>query len=156
MATPDDSVHDTTGGPIVLFDGVCNLCNAAVRFIVDRDPSGTVRVAALQSDAAGRLLAPFGQLPAAVESGAGDDSVRAGPGTFYLLDGGRLFERSTAALRVAGYLSWPWRLARFCLAVPAPLRDAVYDAVAKRRYRWFGRSDTCRVPTSEEAARFLG
>lgn len=138
---------DETGqdGPIVLFDGVCNLCNAAVQFVIERDRAGSIRFAALQSDVGRELLDRF-----AVPMSA------TGPTTIYLIEDGRLFDRSTAALRIARHLRAPWPLASVWLVVPRRLRDALYDVVALRRYRWFGRSDACRLPSPEEAARFLG
>jgi len=136
-------MFDVTG-PIVLFDGVCNLCNGAVRFIVDRDPQAHVCFASLQSDTARQLLAEFGvSLP------------DADPGTLYLIENGRLYDRSTAALRIARHLHGLWPLVSVFQAVPAFVRDPVYEFVAARRYRWFGREDACRVPTPEEASRFL-
>ena len=125
---------------MLLFDGVCNLCNASVRFIVERDPAGRFQFAPLQSDAAGRLL---GKAPQPL------------PDTFVLVEDGRFFTGSTAALRVARGLRFPWPLAYVFVAVPRPVRDWVYDAVARNRYRWFGRRDVCMVPTTELRSRFL-
>ncbi len=130
--------------PVVLFDGVCNLCNATVRFVLDRDRLGTLRFASLQSEPGRRLLGHFG-----IDLGEGD------PGTVYLIEEGRLFDRSTAALRLARHMRGLWPLAAVLLAVPRVVRDAVYGFVAARRYRWFGRSDACRIPTPDEAERFL-
>jgi predicted DCC family thiol-disulfide oxidoreductase YuxK len=139
---------EPTASPIVLFDGVCNLCNAAVNFILDHERSGELRFASLQSDAARALLAEHG---APVEQlGQGD------PDTMVLLEGGRLFDRSAAALRIARRLRWPWRALAVFLIVPRPLRDLVYRFVARNRYRWFGKSDACRMPSPELRARFLG
>lgn len=127
-------------GSVVLFDGVCNLCNAAVRFIIRRDPGGRLRFAALQSEAAAVLLAAQAEpLP---------DSI-------VLVEGGRVFTRSAAALRIARRLRFPWPLLYALIVVPRPLRDAVYGWIARNRYRWFGRSDQCMVPTPELRARFL-
>ena len=131
-------------GPIVLFDGVCNLCSAAVRFLIARDPSGRLRFASLQSEAGARVLAAHGRAAPVGE-----------PGSVLLVEGGRVYERSTAALRTAAHLSGPWPLAVALLAVPRPLRDAVYGVIARRRYRWFGRTDACWVPTPALRARFL-
>jgi predicted DCC family thiol-disulfide oxidoreductase YuxK len=140
MPAPPDrpsSEHAT-----VLFDGVCNLCNGAVNFIIDRDPSGYFRFAPLQSDVAERLLA---------ETDAADATLD----TIVLVEDGTAYVRSTAALRIARRLSGPWPLFYAFLAVPRPLRDAVYDWVAAHRYRWFGRREQCRVPTPDLKARFL-
>jgi predicted DCC family thiol-disulfide oxidoreductase YuxK len=126
----------------VLFDGVCNLCNGSVLFVIDRDPSAHFHFAALQSDAGRALLRQHGYAGADLSS-------------IVLVDGGRLYTRSTAALRIARRLAWPWRLLYALIVVPRPLRDAVYDLVARNRYRWFGREEACRVPTPELRGRFL-
>jgi predicted DCC family thiol-disulfide oxidoreductase YuxK len=127
---------------IVLFDGVCNLCNGFVQFVIGRDPHGRFQFAALQSSTARHLIAQYGPL----------DPL---PDAIVLVEGGRLYTRSTAALRVARQLVFPWRLAAIFLLVPRPLRDWAYALVARRRYRWFGRRETCMVPTPELRARFL-
>lgn len=129
--------------PIVLFDGVCNLCNAAVRFIVDNDRSGGIRFASLQSDVARALL------------GDGVTAQGEDPGAIVFIEDGRRHERSEAALRIAGRLGGLLSLATVYLVVPVRIRDAVYDFIAARRYGWFGRSDACRLPTPEESSRFL-
>jgi len=124
----------------LLFDGVCNLCNGFVRFVIARDPAGQFQFAPLQSKAARRLLQGVKEpLP---------DSI-------VLVDNGQLFIRSAAALRVARGLSFPWSLGYAFMAVPRPVRDWVYDIVASHRYDWFGRRDVCMVPTPELRSRFL-
>lgn len=130
--------------PIVLFDGVCNLCNGTVQFIIDRDPSGAFRFAALQSDAGKTALAARGRAAPEGE-----------PDSVLLLDGDRVYERSDAALRIARRLSGAWRLFFVFIVVPRFLRDLVYRFIAKHRYRWFGKTEECRVPTPELRARFL-
>lgn len=130
--------------PVVLFDGVCNLCNGAVRFIVDRDPAGNFHFASLQSPAGQRLLRERGVTPP-----EGD------PESVLLVEGERVWSRSDAALRVARGLAWPWRWAWVFALVPRVIRDAVYRWVARNRYRWFGKSEECRVPTPELRARFV-
>lgn len=127
---------------IVLFDGVCNLCNASVLFVVDRDPGGLFAFAPLQSPEARQLLAERGY--------EGTDLS-----TVLLVEGDRVYERSTAALRVARTLTGGWPLLYAFMVVPRPVRDAVYAWVARNRYRWFGREDACRIPTPELRARFL-
>ncbi|MFE6799065.1 thiol-disulfide oxidoreductase DCC family protein [Paenibacillus chitinolyticus] len=141
MKAPTSS-PEAISGPVVLFDGVCNLCNAAVRFTVRRDPAGQVRFAALQSEAGQRLLARHG-LPA-----ASFDS-------FVLIEGGRVYTQSSAGLRVLRRLRYPWPLLYGFVAVPKPIRDAVYRWIARNRYRWFGQRDACMVPTPELRRRFL-
>lgn len=126
----------------VLFDGLCNLCNGTVRFILANDPSGRFRFASLQSAAGERALRAYGRAPGNVNS-------------IILIDGSGFHDRSTAALRIVRGLRRPWSgLAVFAL-VPAPLRDALYDTVARNRYRWFGRRRSCALPTPEESARFI-
>jgi predicted DCC family thiol-disulfide oxidoreductase YuxK len=125
---------------VLLFDGVCTLCNGFVRFVIERDPAGRFQFAPLQSDAARRLL------------GAAQQPL---PDSLVLVEDSRLFTRSTAALRVARGLRFPWPLAYVFVAVPRPVRDWVYDAVARNRYRWFGRREICMVPTPELRSRFL-
>lgn len=154
------------GGPVLLFDGVCNLCNGAVRFVVRHDPEGRFRFAPLQSTVGRRLLADC-DLPAG-DGGDGSGS-RGGDGggdgdgsegadaleTMVLVEDGRCYAKSDAALRVARRLGLPWAALWPLRVVPRRLRDAVYDFVAARRYRWFGRRDACPVPSPDVAERFL-
>lgn len=128
--------------PVLLFDGVCNLCTASVQFVLRRDRREVFRFAALQSEAGRRLVARHGLDPEALH-------------TLVLVDGDRAFVRSAAALRVAGRLSGLWPLLRVFLLVPRPLRDAAYDWIARHRYRWFGRRESCLLPTPELRRRFL-
>jgi predicted DCC family thiol-disulfide oxidoreductase YuxK len=125
---------------VLLFDGVCTLCSGVVRFVIDRDRSGRFQFAALQSDAGRRLL---GGLTEPL------------PDSFVLFEKGRVFTRSAAALRIARGLPFPWPVAWAFIIVPRPVRDWAYDVIARHRYRWFGRRDTCMVPTPEQRARFL-
>src|SRR6266550_905019 len=126
--------------PVILFDGVCNLCNGFVRFVIARDPAARFRFAALQSDSARRLLARL-------------DGLGGNPDSVVLVDRGRVYTRSSAALRIARGLPFPWSLARALIVVPRPLRDWVYDRVARHRYRWFGRKDVGMMPTPDSRAR---
>ena len=126
----------------MLFDGVCNLCIGSVQFIIARDPDARFRFATLQSDAAKRLLRDAGV-------------AEPYPDSVVLVEGGRVYTRSTAALRVARRLRAPWTLAYALVIVPRPLRDWIYDVVASRRYSWFGKRAACMVPTPELRSRFL-
>lgn len=128
--------------PRILFDGVCNLCASSVRFVIARDPKAHFLFAALQSPAGQRELAR-------VAPG------RTWPDSLVLIDGDRAFTESSAALRIARRLRFPWPLLAVFLLVPAFLRDPVYRFVARRRYRWFGKQETCMVPTPALRARFL-
>jgi predicted DCC family thiol-disulfide oxidoreductase YuxK len=127
---------------VVLFDGVCNLCNGFVGFIIPRDPAGRFRFAALQSPAASRLL-------------KGRSLPEQAADTVILIENDQIYTQSTAALRVARGLRFPWNLAYAAIIVPRPLRDAVYAWIARNRYRWFGKRDVCLVPTPDRRARFL-
>ncbi|MFO0846729.1 MAG: thiol-disulfide oxidoreductase DCC family protein [Gemmataceae bacterium] len=131
-----------TPGPIVLFDGVCNFCNAGVNFILSHDHAARVRFASLQSPAGQSLLQQLNLPPDRFDS-------------MVLVERGRPALRSTAALRVARYLDPPWPILTALLLVPTFLRDAAYDLLAANRYRWFGRLDACQVPTPEVRQRFL-
>lgn len=143
LPAPDTSrARERAGQPVVLFDGVCNLCTAGVRFVIERDPAARFSFASLQSDTARRLLA--------------DAGVSAPlPDSIVLLDAAGVHTRSDAALRIAAGLRLPWSLAAGLRIVPRALRDGVYDFVARHRYRWFGTRDTCLVPTPELRTRFL-
>lgn len=132
---------DTAAYAVVLFDGVCSFCNKAVRFIIRRDRNAYFRFASLQSDAGIALLADHGQAPRL-------DSI-------VLVENGRVFTESTAALRIARRLDGWWKAAVVLLAIPKPVRDFVYRSFARRRYRWFGRQESCMLPTPEQKARFL-
>ena len=130
------------GRSIVLFDGICNLCNGMVAFVIARDPDGRFAFGALQSDAARALL----------RRASAPEPL---PDSIVLLEDGRVFTKSTAALRIARGLQFPWPLASAFLAVPRPVRDWLYDAVARNRYRWFGQRDVCMMPTAELQRRFI-
>lgn len=131
--------------PRVFFDGICNLCNASVRWLIEHDRKARFRLASLQSVAARRELEKY--LPR--------DQIEALPDAIVLIDEKGIHTRSTAALRIASGLGLPWSMLSAGLVVPRVLRDAVYDFVARNRYRWFGHRDACMVPTPETAARFL-
>ena len=129
--------------PIVLFDGVCNLCNGSVQFLLKRDPEGRFRFASLQSDAGRSLMTEHGLDPDALSS-------------VVVVEDGRVWQESSAALRIARHLPGAWKLLRVFAAVPRPLRDALYRWIARNRYHWFGKTETCWLPTPELKARFLG
>lgn len=145
-ATGDDTAVDADAiprdRPIVLFDGVCNLCNGGVQWLIDHDPDGQFRFAPLQSGAAQALLADVG-----FEDYDFD--------TFVLVDGDDYYTKSGAALEIARRLDRPWSLLALGRAVPRPLRDAVYDLVATYRYVVFGKRSQCMRPTPEIRDRFV-
>lgn len=129
---------------IVLFDGVCNLCNGTVRFIVRRDPQGHFRFAPQQSEAGRELLRKHGLLET---SGMSESIV--------VLEGGRVYLESDAVLRILYRLGGAWRLVCALWVIPKPLRDRAYRFVAHNRYRFFGRLEQCMTPTPELRRRFL-
>ena len=131
---------------LILFDGVCNLCNGFVQFVIRHDPTGRFRFAALQSAAGQAVLAQHGFDAAA---------VAAEPDSVLLELDGRLYSHSEAVLRIASELGGPWRLLSVGRLLPRSWRDAAYRFVARHRYRWFGRQDSCWLPTPELKARFL-
>ncbi len=126
----------------ILFDGVCNFCNSSVNYVIARDPDGYFKFAALQSEAGERLTREHGIDTANVDS-------------VVLIENGRSYVRSAAALRVAKKLGFPVALLYAFIIIPRPIRDLLYDAFAKRRYKFFGERDACMMPTPEIRARFL-
>lgn len=129
---------------IILFDGVCNLCNASVNFIIDRDKHNLFQFAALQSDSAQHLLA---QHKIAVPAGGYDSLI--------LIKDGKVYKKSTAALTIARKLSGLWPMFYIFIILPVPVRDFFYNYVSRNRYRLFGRRDSCRMPTPELANKFI-
>lgn len=127
---------------VILFDGVCNLCNGAVQFVIKRDAKNHFVFASLQSEEAKKILADHNFSTETMSS-------------FFLVEGGKVYDRSTAALRVLLKLNWLWSFAYILIVVPKFIRDAVYNFIAKNRYRWFGRKDECMIPTVELRAKFL-
>lgn len=130
---------------LVLFDGECHLCNGAVQFLIARDAHDRFRFAPLQGESGRRACAAMGlELPEGVN-----------PGTIVVIEGGVGMVRSDAVLAIAAQLPFPWSLLAVGRAVPRPVRDALYRWVARNRYRWFGRSATCLVPSPRIRDRFL-
>ncbi len=128
--------------PVIFFDGICNLCNGAVQFVIERDKNNLFKFAALQSDFAKLELAKF---TLAVERGS----------SFVLLEDGKVYEQSTAALRVSRKLDGFWPLLYGFIIVPAFIRNAVYSYIARNRYKWFGKKESCWVPTPDLKSKFL-
>ena len=133
---------DDSSQSIILFDGVCNFCNRSVNWIIWRDPSGYFRFAPLQARAGEALQERYGLDPRALD-------------TLLLVEGGCVYTKSTAALRVVRRLRSPWRALYALIAVPRPVRDVAYDSFARRRYRWFGKREECMVPSPKVRERFL-
>ncbi|WP_237661949.1 thiol-disulfide oxidoreductase DCC family protein [Sutcliffiella horikoshii] len=128
--------------PILLFDGVCNLCNSMVTFVIKRDQKATFKFASLQSDVGQHLLREYSLPMEEFDS-------------FYFVDGKKIYTKSSAALKVAKELDGAWKLFYPLILIPKPLRDIVYSYVAKNRYRWFGKRNQCMLPNPEVKKRFL-
>ena len=129
-------------GAIVLFDGVCNFCNASVNFIIERDRKGYFKFAPLQSGIGEALVDKYG-----IDTSKTDSII--------VVEDDKAYTHSTGALRIARHLDGIWSWSYVFIAVPSPIRDFFYKLFAKFRYRLFGRQDTCMMPTPEIRARFL-
>lgn len=128
--------------PVILFDGICNLCNNAVQFVLKHDKKKLFRFASLQSDFGKSILIKYG-LPT--------DNFN----SFVLILNGKAYTKSTAALSVAKMLSGPMKLLYGFIIVPAFIRNGVYNVIANNRYKWFGKKESCMLPSPDVAARFL-
>ena len=128
--------------PIILFDGICNLCNKSVQYVISHDAEKKFHFASLQSDAGQQLLKQY-NLPA--------DHFN----SFVLIENQKAYTRSTAALRVAKQLKGILKLLYGFIIVPRFLRDAVYNWIANNRYKWFGERESCMLPTPDLQSRFL-
>nr|WP_175991633.1 thiol-disulfide oxidoreductase DCC family protein [Bacillus sp. Marseille-Q1617] len=126
---------------IILFDGICNLCNNSVRFIMQRDPMQEFKFASLQSEAGKRFREQY-HIPESTDS-------------IVLIMEGEVYLESTAALKIASRLKWPWKIFRILFMIPKPVRDRLYKWIAANRYKWFGRKDACMIPSKDERDRFL-
>lgn len=127
---------------VVLFDGVCNLCSSSVQFIINHDPKGYFKFASLQSEAGQALLQDHQLDTASLKS-------------LVLLEQGKAYTHSTGALRIAKRLSGAWPLLYGFIIIPPFLRNAVYNLIARNRYRWFGKKEACWLPTPALRSRFL-
>ena len=127
---------------IILFDGVCNLCNGFIRFIIRRDPRGRFRFASLQSEAGRQLLSDHGYSDYPLTS-------------IVFIRGTHSFEMSDAVLQISRDLGGIWPVFSIFRIIPRSLRDAVYRFIAKRRYLWFGKTEACMIPTPNLKQRFL-
>lgn len=131
-----------TDKKIILFDGVCNLCNSSVTFVIKRDKKDAFRFAALQSEVGQQLIAKFN-----IDTAQTDSII--------LIDNDKAYVKSSAALRAARSLSGAWPLLYGFMIVPRFLRNWVYDYIAKNRYKWYGQRESCMIPTPELKAKFL-
>ena len=139
-------------GAVVLFDGVCNFCDASVNFVIDHDPDGYFQFAPLQSEAGKQLAAEHG-LRSESDQKQTDDLIPID--SVVLVEEGKAYTHSTAALRIARRLGGLWSLFYGLIVVPKPIRDFFYRMFAKYRYRMFGRKDECMLPAPAVRARFL-
>ncbi len=128
--------------PVVFFDGVCNFCNYWVNFAIKRDKHQRLRFAAFQGITAGQLLPEYHIHPGALDS-------------VVLIDKGKAYTSSSAAIRICKYLDGGWKLCYGLIIIPRFLRNPVYNFIARRRYRWYGKKDSCMIPTPDVRARFL-
>lgn len=128
--------------PVIFFDGVCNYCNALINFVIRQDKKKIFLFATLQSEAGQKILTE-NKLPAI------------DPDTFLLLENGKLYSRSTAALRISNKLPWYWKWTQLFRIFPKFIRDGVYNLIARNRYKWFGKKEECMIPAPEIRERFL-
>ena len=130
------------GSTVVLFDGVCHLCDDAVRFILKREKSADLNFAPLQSENGKDLLLKHGYPQCYLDG-------------LVLIENNHAYDRSSACLRIAGKLKFPWNLFFLCLVIPKPIRDAFYSIIARYRYRFFGKKEVCSIPSTGDRQRFL-
>ena len=126
---------------IVLFDGECNFCDHSVQFIIKRDPKGHFMFASIQSDIGKKLLNQF--------------NVPEDTNSFILIDKNKCYFKSTAALQICKNLKGLWKIPYFLLIVPRPIRDFFYGIIANNRYKWFGKRESCMLPSPDIRKRFL-
>ncbi|MFZ3274008.1 MAG: DCC1-like thiol-disulfide oxidoreductase family protein [Lutibacter sp.] len=127
---------------IILFDGVCNLCNASVNFVIKHDKKAQFLFASFQSDAAKEILLQFNLENLNLDS-------------IVLIDDGKIYEKSTAILRIARHLNYGFKSLYFFIVIPKSVRDWLYSYIAKNRYKFFGKRESCMVPSLELKNRFL-
>jgi len=128
--------------PVILFDGVCNLCNGSVQFIINRDPSSIFRFAPLQSETGKKLISRFDLSNRKLDS-------------IILIENNNYYLKSTAALKIVQSLGSLWPLLSLLRLVPRPIRDYIYDIVARNRYNWYGKRVECMIPGADIKSRFL-
>jgi predicted DCC family thiol-disulfide oxidoreductase YuxK len=134
-----------SNNPVIFFDGICNLCNASVNFIIRNDKAGNFRFASLQSEFAKAFL-------------ENNDSLKNGhilPDSLILAEDGKVYFRSEAALRIAGKMDGIWKALIIFRIIPLRWRDFLYDFIAKNRYQWFGKRQSCMVPSPDISDRFF-
>jgi predicted DCC family thiol-disulfide oxidoreductase YuxK len=135
-------MKETEAKGIILFDGVCNFCDATVNFLLKLDTEEKFLFASLQSNTGQNLLTKLSMSTEYFDS-------------FVYVKGDKFFTKSTAALQIAKDLRKWWQLLYILVFIPAPIRDRCYDWIAKNRYKWFGKKQECAIPTPEMRKRFL-
>lgn len=131
----------TNAHPIILFDGVCDLCNRAVQFVIRHDRRGIFHFASLQSHTAKKLIP--------------EHLLKSGFDSFILIEEGKIYTQSTAALKTAYRLDGMIKLLYGFIIVPAFIRNAIYNLIARNRYKWFGKRQECMIPSPDIRSRFL-
>lgn len=135
-------MKNNEANPIILFDGVCNLCNSSVNFIIKHDPEAQFLFASLQSDAAKKLLLQHNSKKITLNS-------------IILIEKGKIYKKSTAALKIAKHLNGLYPITYIFILIPPFVRDFVYDYIAKNRYKWFGKKESCSIASPTLKNRFL-
>jgi len=135
-------MQTTDQNPIILFDGICNLCNSSVKFILKRDVNEQLLFASLQSDASKKKLLQY-------------DIKNNELSSIVFIDGHQVYQKSTAVLKICAYLSGPWKYFYMARYLPVSLTDYIYDLIANNRYRWFGKQDHCTTSMSKYKNRFI-
>jgi predicted DCC family thiol-disulfide oxidoreductase YuxK len=133
---------DDKEGPIILFDGVCNLCNRSIQFVIKHDKNHVFRFASLQGEFGKKVVKNFHLTQQNYDS-------------FLLLQKGKIYQKSTGALMVAKQFSGAWKMVYLLIVVPSFIRNAIYSLISNNRYRWFGKKQVCWLPKPEDKKRFL-
>lgn len=128
--------------PIIFFDGVCNFCNSSVLFVLKHEKTDELRFASLQSEFAQSQLREH-----SLDSKTFNSIV--------FIEDGKYYQKSTAALKIASYLKFPYGFLKYLIIVPSFIRNFVYDIISKNRYKWFGQKDSCMIPSPELKSRFI-
>ncbi|WP_411895176.1 thiol-disulfide oxidoreductase DCC family protein [Winogradskyella sp. A2] len=129
---------------VILFDGVCNLCNSSVLYVIKRDKKNKFLFAPLQSEIGNEIIEEF-----KIDTKKTDSILLFDPINH------KIYHKSSAALRIANQLNYPTKLLSIFFIIPTVLRDLVYNYIAKNRYKWFGRKDACMIPTPDLQAKFM-
>ena len=135
-------MHSDDQKSILLFDGICNLCNASVLFIIKRDTHEQFLFASLQSDAAKNILLQYNMKNYSLNS-------------LVLIQEGKVFQKSTAVLKICQKLGWPWKFFYIFSVIPRTMRDHIYNFIAGHRYRWFGKKESCVMMVPKYKNRFI-